>query len=209
MEKLCQVTLSSLFNSDTRPHQSAQQINPDYLKQRLPYFYTFCLCSPHLGFQLLTFSVSFLQSPSFPAPVPPQTRNKTFISRIHSLIRCRELGDKLPKGQKVGSWTHYNLKRSNFLLQIAVLNKGVVKMVISNSDLFSSMEMHGPYMYAYWTHVVITYSCSHLHRCQNQMAQFGSTFPLSLIFYPHPVFSWFKMKVTCWPKILCWLWSIL
>lgn len=43
MEKLCQVTLSSLFNSDTQPCQSAPQKNLHYLKHKLPNFYSFTL----------------------------------------------------------------------------------------------------------------------------------------------------------------------
>ena len=131
MKKLCQVTLSSLFNSDTGPHQSDQRINPDCLQQRFLFFYTFCLCSPPLRVPTPNFaSLISIASLSFQIPcLSLRTRNRTFISRMHSQTRCRELGDKLPKGQKVGSWRwkRYNLKCSNFIRQTPILHKVVAK----------------------------------------------------------------------------------
>lgn len=153
MEKLCQVAVSSLFNSDTQPPQSAQQINLNYLKQRLPYFYTFRLCLPTFPSSLWLL-VTLTSIPSLSFPLPSFSSRTTQDLRMHSLIKHRELDGELPKGQKVGSWrrTNHNLKHSNFILPTFILNEEVVKIVINSSALLYTMGMHRLCIYTYWMH---------------------------------------------------------
>lgn len=104
MKKLCQVTLSSLFNSDTRPCQSNPQINLNYLKHRLPKAYNFTLFPPHFHHSAW-FLVSFMSLVTLSVQtccLSLRTRSGTLILLWHSLMKSRDFVDELPQKTEGG-----------------------------------------------------------------------------------------------------------
>lgn len=97
MEKLCQVTLSSLFNSDTQPCQSAPQKNLHYLKHKLPNFYSFTLFPPHFlhSARLLVAFISLVSLSVQIICLCLRTRNGILILLWHSVMKSTEFGGKL------------------------------------------------------------------------------------------------------------------
>lgn len=100
MENLCQVTLSSLFNLDTRPCQSTPQINLNYPKHRLPNFYHFTHFH-HSAWLLVSF-MSLVTLSVQTCCLSLRTRNGTLILLWHSLMKSRDFVDELPQKTKGG-----------------------------------------------------------------------------------------------------------